>query len=153
MSISVMNRKKRFTGRSRKQQHTSLRAFAYAGTALLCIVTDNVYALFGHGVRSAAMTWMFLYPLAAGAFWLILSALGVKTGNEGWGRLGANALGSGIATLTAGAFLKGILEIAGSSSAFVPVFYTAGWVFTVVGVICTVLQITQRVAVSTVSRH
>lgn len=47
----------------------------------------------------------------------------------------ANALAAGLATLTAGSAFKGILEIAGTSSPFESVFFTAGGVLSLAGLL------------------
>ena len=39
----------------------------YLILSLAAIAIDHIYALFGHGVSSDSMTWMFLYPLLGGA--------------------------------------------------------------------------------------
>jgi len=42
-------------------------------------------------------------------------------------RLGYNLYNFGIATLTAGCFFKGILDIAGTASEYTVYFFVAGW--------------------------
>lgn len=95
-------------------------ALVYFEMAALCLLFDRVYALFGHGVSSAAMTFMFLYPLLMGALpfsvlWIALPR--VKRPLRG-SRLLYNAYNSGVAALTASSLLTGILEIAGTSSPY-----------------------------------
>ena len=50
-------------------------------------------------------------------------------------RLAFNLYSSGVATLTAGAMLNGILEIAGTASAYQSLFMAAGWIFVFIGFI------------------
>lgn len=104
--------------------------------ALGCIAITNLYAVFGHGVRSAAMDFMFLYPLLGGALVYVILKLffrgGSKAGNL---RPAMNLYNSGLATLTAGGLLRGILEIAGTASAYSIVFTIAGWGLLAIGTI------------------
>lgn len=106
----------------------------YLILSVSAIAVDNIYALFGHGVRSASMSLMFLYPLLGGALFFLL--LGFITPNIGGMvyRLGYNLYNSGIATLTAGSLFKGILDIAGTASGFSGVFIGIGWAFVVTGI-------------------
>ena len=112
----------------------------YLILAFTAVLTDNIYALFGHGVRSASMTWMFLYPLLGGALVYLLIELLIPRlrGATGF-RLSCNLYNSGIALLTVGSFLRGILEIAGTESAYVPAFNIAGWGFAAAGAVLFLL--------------
>lgn len=108
----------------------------YLILAFAAVLTDNIYALFGHGVRSASMTWMFLYPLLGGALvYLLIELLIPRLSAAAGFRLSCNLYNSGIALLTVGNFLRGILEIAGTESAYVPVFSIAGWGFAAAGMV------------------
>jgi hypothetical protein len=93
-------------------------ALIYLEIAALCVLFHRVYALFGHGVSSAAMTLMFLYPLIGGAlplaaFWLVKQR---RTEAVRGRRMLFNAYNSGVAALTVASMLIGILEVAGTSS-------------------------------------
>lgn len=100
-----------------------------------CALASVVYAQFSHGVRSASMERMFLYPLLGGALaYAVLLPLWDAIARGGLARPGMLCLHSGIATLTAGAFLRGILQIAGSSSPYPPAFMAVGWVLYWVGI-------------------
>lgn len=100
------------------------------------IIVDNIYALFGHGVRSAAMSLMFLYPLLGGALGFFALRLAAPWARSGKGyRLGYNLYNSGIAVLTVGSFFKGILEIAGTASDHTRMFAITGWGLLAIGTI------------------
>ncbi len=115
---------------------TKKTILVYLLLALTAILVDNVYAIFGHGVRSAAMTWMFLYPLLGGTmFYLIIDRWTQGIGGSKGYRAFYNLHNSGIATLTVGSFLKGILEIAGADSLYVLYFQVTGWVLVVIGLL------------------
>jgi hypothetical protein len=99
----------------------------YLGGTGFCIVVTNVYALFGHGVRSWAMDLMFLSPLLLGAFVFFCIghfALGAQT-RPGW-RGFYNLYNAGVATVTVGLLFAGILEIAGTGSELTIWFFIAG---------------------------
>lgn len=96
--------------------------------AAVCITIDNVYALFGHGVRSSAMSLMFLYPLVGGT--LVYFLLGIlRPGIAGTLRFRPfyNLYNSGLAILTVGSLLQGILDIAGTTSAYLLAYSILGW--------------------------
>lgn len=135
----------------------------FVAVTAACIVFDRIYALFGHGVSSPAMSGMYLFPLLGGAvpfllLWLFLPGWGWKrTGPAVSGpahepaasghlpaeeaardsahhwRLFCNAWNSGVATLTVGSLLRGILEIAGTESAYVAVFTAIGTILMAIG--------------------
>ncbi|MFA6809194.1 MAG: hypothetical protein WCR27_09415, partial [Eubacteriales bacterium] len=92
--------------------------------------------------------WMFIYPLICGAliYFLIERLIPGVSKIRGY-RLFYNVYNSGIATLTVGGFLKGILEIAGTSSTYIVLFNVVGWLFVLVGLIllasCTLRYIRQ----------
>jgi len=119
--------------------HLRKTVLVYFIVSLIAIAVDHIYAIFGHGVSSAFMTWMFLYPLIGGA-WLYLLIVRLVPGASQTDahRLAFNLYNSGIAALTAGSFLKGILDIAGTSSPYTPIFLVAGWLFALAGLLMMV---------------
>jgi hypothetical protein len=108
----------------------------YLILTLTAIAVNNIYALFGHGVHSASMTWMFLYLLIGGGIgYFLMERFIPGVVNAGGYQLFFNLYNSGLATLTVGSFLKGILEIAGTNSPYTIVFYITGGLFTAAGLI------------------
>lgn len=133
MSTSDMNER-----RSGKVQAKGTRktVIAYLALSAAAIAVDNIYALFGHGVRSASMSSMFLYPLLGGALMYVLLGIVVPgIASRKLFRLGYNLYNSGIATLTTGSFLRGILDIAGTASEYTGIFMLAGLAFAVTGLV------------------
>ena len=113
----------------------------YIILSITAIAVDNIYAIFGHGVRSASMSWMFLYPLLGGALvYFFIERLAPKTGRATGYRLFRNVYNSGIAILTVDSFLKGILDIAGTTSPYTVVFHIAGWIFLASGVLLFLMK-------------
>lgn len=106
----------------------------YVILSLTMIAINYVYGIFGHGVTSIAMTWMFLYPLLGGALlFLLIDRLTPGITQYAGYQVFVNTYHSGIATLTLGQFLKGILDIAGTSSPYIILLYMISWLFVGVG--------------------
>ncbi|MFV0399013.1 MAG: hypothetical protein ACK5LX_00150 [Oscillospiraceae bacterium] len=111
-------------------------ALVQLALAALCIVVTNIYALFGHGVRSGAMDYMFLYPLCMGAIpYSLLALLCSGIQERRCFRAAVNLYNSGIAAFTVGGLLKGILDIAGTASSFQPLFPLAGGILATAGLL------------------
>ena len=103
-------------------------AIVYLIVSVLSVLFDQAYALFGHGVRSASMTMMFLYPLLGGALvFTLLWFFAPEAEDRRHSRLFFNLYNSGIAALMAGSLLKGVLDIAGTSSPYIVAFRLLGW--------------------------
>lgn len=140
MILSILDTK----GKARKKK-TRKTIGSYLILTLTAIAVNFVYGIFGHGVHSTAMTWMFLYPLLGGALIYLLidrRASGI-TRFSGY-RLGFNSYNSGIATLTIGSFIKGVLDIAGTNSPYL-VFYTGmGWLFIAIGMTIFIILVVNR---------
>lgn len=118
----------------RKNKRILKTVLTYLILSVTAVIIDNVYALFGHGVRSAAMSFMFLYPLLGGTLgYFILWLIVPRVCLDKWYRLSYNLYNSGIAALTTGSFFKGILDIAGTESDYTRVFAILGWGMTAVG--------------------
>ena len=86
-----------------------------------CLVAAQVYQAFGHGERSLAMTLCFLPSLAFALIFALTRPRLVRAAGKARRMLGAAA-----ATLTTGLFLQGVLEIAGTDSPYLCLFYLLG---------------------------
>ena len=104
----------------------------YGIFSIICIVINAIYSIFSHGVSSNHMTYMFLYPLLLGIF---VSLINYENNNEV-----TDFSFCGILTLTIGSFLKGIFEIAGTSSEYEILFYLAGIILIIIGLIILVIK-------------
>lgn len=100
---------------------------SYIIATVFIIVFAAVYNHFGHGVHSLYMNFAWIWP-AAGCL-VSLVFFFIKRIFPEPGRI---FLACALATLTAGSILRGIFEIAGTNSRFVPVFFVAG------GALCVV---------------
>ena len=76
------------------------------------------------------MSFLFLWPLLGALWYLLLPGL-LSLHPD---RVTVNAVNAGLATLTVGSLLRGIFEIAGTSSPYVPAFFCAGGVLCLAGV-------------------
>lgn len=112
----------------------------YLILSVSAVAIDNIYAIFGHGVRSAAMTYMFVYPLIGGVIFYALIRLIFPLISQYKGyRLFYNIYNSGLALLAAGSLFQGILEVAGADSVFTSYFFIIGWSFAAVGFIILII--------------
>lgn len=98
----------------------------YAAAAAVCLVVGAVYTLFGHGVTSWSMSFMFGVPLAGGLWYLLLSKAAPEAGVAWSRRAGGKLFSGGIAILTVQCLLRGILDIAGRTSEYLPAYLWAG---------------------------
>lgn len=141
MTLSILDINKK-----NNEKQIKKTIWGYLILSIIAVVVDKVYGIFGHGVESAAMTWMFLYPLLGGAlFYFIIDRSIPHINKFSGGRLFLNIHNSGIATLTVASLLKGILEIAGTNSPYLVYYYVTGGVFIVLGlVIMLIMAINQH---------
>lgn len=100
----------------------------YLGISGFCLLLSTVYTHYGHGVTSASMTWLALYPLLGGSLAFLLVGLWVPAA-EGVPRrrLWFNLYNSGLVTLILGSALRGVFEIAGTASPYTGVYFLTGW--------------------------
>ncbi len=106
----------------------------YLLLTLLSIAINLIYGFFSHGVHSAAMTGMFLYPLLGGALgYFLIARYAASITRFVVYRFGYNSYNSGIAALSVGSFLNGILEIAGTNSPYCLIFTIIGWLAIALG--------------------
>lgn len=112
------------------RNHKKKTLIVYSFFTIFCLMVNKIYSLFGHGVSSDAMTYMFLFPLIGGVvFYLFIFTVIIKDNKPNGYRLFYNIYNSGIATLAIGSFLKGILEIAGTNSKYVSFYNIVGSIF------------------------
>ena len=107
----------------------------YLILTVVTVIIEKIYRLFGHGVTSPAMTWMFLYPLVGGLLIYLVSRTKIGIVDSERFRSFSNLYHSGIATLTVASFLKGVLEIAGTDSVYLPYFYIVGFGMVLFGIL------------------
>lgn len=91
--------------------------------ALLCALFGAVYERFSHGVYSYGMIYAFVFPLALGAVPLFL----IEACSAPYPpRFCRSVYHAGIAALTVGSIVSGVLEIYGTASPLVTVYWLLG---------------------------
>lgn len=108
------------------------RGLIYLAASLVCAVFGAIYEAFGHGVYSYCMIYAFMFPLAGGALPFYIMAF---AGKKSPPRFAVNLYGAGIATLTVGSLLKGVLELYGTTNSLVNVYRVAGTVLVAAGAV------------------
>lgn len=103
-----------------------------------CFLLNAVYTSFSYGESSAYMAGMFQIPLAGGAFPALLMMIG------GWesciSRSAFNAWNSGLAALTVGCAVRGVINISGRSTQYDAVYGIAGAVLLAIAVALTIFD-------------
>lgn len=91
--------------------------------ALLCILFGAVYERFSHGVYSYGMIYAFVFPLVLGVLPLFL----IEAFSAPYPpRFCRSVYHAGIAALTVGSIVSGVLEIYGTTSPLVTVYWVLG---------------------------
>lgn len=114
---------------SRKGRRLSVIG-AYLCATVFCALFGAVYELFSHGVFSYFMIYAFSFPLLLGVIPLFLLQ---ERGRPFPGTLGAFLIHSGVAALTLGSIMRGILDIYGTTSPLLSAYWIAGGVLTAAG--------------------
>jgi hypothetical protein len=96
----------------------------YFCVTLFCAVAGAVYEHFSHGVSSIFMVYMFVIPLVGGCVPYTVFALSPNKPFPG--RFSRDLWNAGIATLTVGSFIQGVLEIYGTTSGLTIAYWING---------------------------
>lgn len=100
------------------------RLFIYIAITLICGLFSYIYEQHSHQVYSNYMVYLFAIPLVLGAIPQFIAVLNLKLNVGGsWIKIIHNFA---IATLTIGSLLKGMLEIYGTTSKFIPYYFVIG---------------------------
>jgi len=116
-----------------QKSHVAKTGFAYLLVSLFCVLFGAVYEHFSHEVYSGYMIYAFVFPLAGGA--LPLTALTIYGCRQLPGRLPLNLYNAGIAALTVGSIMEGVLEIYGTTNDLLQVYWIAGIGFAGMGAV------------------
>lgn len=117
---------------------------SYIIASISAVIFDRIYSLFSHGVSSAYMTFMFLYPLVGGALVYCLIYFFQKNLKFENLRLSFNFYNSGIAILTIGSLLEGILQIAGTSSDYTIYYFIFGFLISLISFSVITIKLTKN---------
>ena len=109
----------------KKTAEKSLRtARTYLLAALFCAVFGAVYEIFSHEVYSFFMIYAFMIPLVLGALPNFL--MGLKGSAFVPAPASRKLYRAGIATLTVGSIMQGVLEIYGTTNVLTAVYWIVG---------------------------
>lgn len=97
----------------------------------------GIYEYFSHQVYSGYMIFAFTIPLVGGAIPFLMIAL---LGKQFPGRVAANSYNSGIAALTIGSIMRGVLDIYGTTNNLTDVYWLVGGGLGAVGSLTYILS-------------
>ena len=127
----------------RVKKRAAKTALAYLLAALFCALFGAVYELFSHEVYSFYMIYAFAFPLAGGALpFLVLS---LKRGGKYPNGFVRNFYHAGIATLTVGSLLCGVLEIYGTTNSLSSYYWIAGIALLAAGITAYIIQCVKEI--------
>ena len=113
------------------------RVVQYMVISGLCLIFALIYEYFSHGVTSHYMMCAFLIPLLGGFLvYLIIESAGFDMP----GKWSANLYNSGIATLTVGSLVKGVLDIYGTTNHLIIVYLVMGMMCILVGIFLYIIE-------------
>lgn len=109
---------------------------AYLAAAAACALFGGIYEIFSHGVYSCYMLCAFVFPLLLGScpFYVM-----ERTGRAFPCTAVEDFVHGGVAALTVGSIMQGVLEIYGTANPLTAGFWIAGAALTVAGWLMTLL--------------
>ena len=114
-------------------------AFVYLLVSLFCVLFGAVYEIHSHEVYSYYMLYAFCFPLVGGTtVFSILGLLNLKKYPNGIAR---NLYHSGIATLTVGSIIRGVLDIYGTTNLLSNYYWKVGFSLAIAGVFVCLMNL------------
>ena len=110
----------------------SINAFRHLAFSLFCALFGAVYEKFSFGVYSCCMIYAFVIPLILGSIPLLSIAIWGKKYPD---KTALTTWNSGIAVLTVGCIVQGVLEIYGTTNHLMIVYPIAGFILLSAGII------------------
>ena len=111
-------------------------ALIYLSISAFWAFFGAVYELFGHDVYSYFMIYAFAIPLLGGA--LPFTVIALLDAEDYPGIFGRVVYHSGLATLTVGSIIRGVLDIYGTSNRLLGIYWTVGVLLTLGGAVLIV---------------
>ncbi len=103
----------------------------YLIASVICALFGAVYEVYSHGVYSFHMIYAFAYPLLGGVLPLfIMLYCNIKSLP---GHFACSIWSCGIATMTVGSIIKGVLEIYGTTNILTSVYTPLGIALLLIG--------------------
>ena len=113
-------------------------AFIYLLISLFCTLFGAVYELFSYEVYSYHMIYAFAFPLVGGV--LPFLVIGLSRSTQYPGMIAQNLYHSGIATLTVGSIVLGVLDIYGTTNSLIKLYWIVGIFLVVMGAVVYLLR-------------
>ncbi len=99
-------------------------AFVYLIISIICALFGAIYEIYSHEVYSYYMIYAFAFPLIGGSFvFSLMGLIRIKSYPCAFSR---NLYHCGIATLTVGSIVRGVLEIYGTTNSLVKYYWLVG---------------------------
>ncbi len=114
-------------------------AFVYLLISCFCALFGAIYEINSHEVYSFYMIYAFAFPLVGGA--LPFSAMGLFRIKKYPYSASRNIYHSGIATLTVGSIIRGVLEIYGTTNSLVKYYWIIGIAIVFTAIMLYIVQI------------
>ena len=112
-------------------------AFVYLLVSVFCILFGAVYEYFSHEVYSFYMIYAFAFPLFGGTLPFMVLFMSNKRMPE---KKPFNLYNSGIAALTVGSIVKGVLDIYGTTNRLISVYWITGVLLCIIGVLLGIIE-------------
>ena len=122
-----------------EKKHMCRSSLIFICVALFCGLFSAVYEHYSHGVYSNYMVYLFAFPLIGGT--IPYALLGLLPSAVCPSQLSQRIYNSGLAALTVGSCLRGVLDIYGTSSGYVPVYWAAGALLTALGAVIYLFKV------------
>ena len=119
------------------RRQASKTAFVYLLVALFFVLFGAVYEIYSHEVYSYYMLYAFAFPLIGGT--LVFNILSFLKLLKYPNAIARDLYHSGIATLTVGSVVQGVLEIYGTTNALSDYYWSVGIVLIVIGVVAGIV--------------
>lgn len=116
---------------------TKKTVFVYLLISLFCILFGAIYEHFSHEVYSGYMIYAFAFPLVGGT--LPFLAMDLFHWKKYPSAIATNLYHSGIATLTVGSIIQGVLEIYGTTNSLCGIYWIVGGILVIMGIISALL--------------
>ncbi|MGL6200528.1 MAG: hypothetical protein ACRC3H_16480 [Lachnospiraceae bacterium] len=120
-----------------QQKRFAKMGYIYLLISLFCLLFGAVYEHFSHEVYSAYMIYAFAFPLVGGTFLFLSISLFVRRHFPG--RAALKLYHAGIATLTVGSIMEGVMEIYGTTNDMLWIYWFVGFGFAGIGLLLYVL--------------
>lgn len=122
-----------------QKKHIANTGLVYLLVSLLCVLFGAVYEYYSHEVYSGYMIYAFVFPLAGGVLpFTLMSFSGCR---QVPGRLTLNLYNAGIAALTVGSIMKGVMEIYGTTNDILQIYWIVGFGFAGIGILLYVTRL------------